>query len=209
MLSADSKTAVWEHKDDRPRSPPQGNKRWKAFCDEFKWNNLWHLQQEGSLEKVPRDWPNIGETFAKNLLFGLFTLLDVGSDFLAAEEFWSGGDYTKTVDTLNDTYVTGEFNCTQIGHYVNDQMEEISSYTFQCRETNRVSAVFTICFMLLPAVNFSFALASRGLSWVGLAIFAFIIPFPITLLIVKMIALVNIGEQFKSVNLMVTRAEAR
>lgn len=63
--------------------------------------------------------------------------------------------------------------------------------------------------MVLPSINLSLALASRGSWWLPMAITVAILPFPVTLLLVKLAATVNVGKQFKAVNLMVTKAEAR
>ena len=113
------------------------------------------------------------------------------------------------VPTVMDPYVTGDFNCTKTGHFYDYQTDNITSFTFQCRETNPVFAWFTFWLMLLPAINLCLALASRGPWWVILAVLTIIIPFPITLLIVKSIALFNTGKEFASINQMVTEAEAR
>ena len=172
--------------------------------------------------------------------------------------FWFGDDYTKTVASEDDPYVTGNFtNCTKVviilhlkmyleskflmmtfpienskimssmsdfpkvGYYYDYSTAEISSFTFECRErnkvvsfyssdsTSKVSAGFTIFFMVLPSINLSLALASRGSWWLPMAITVAILPFPVTLLLVKLAATVNVGKQFKAVNLMVTKAEAR
>ena len=98
------------------------------------------------------------------------------------QRFWFGDDYTKTVASEDDPYVTGNFtNCTKVqpeylvcvlivgiyplillkqkyslthiialsvtsyeesilkvGHYYDYQKAEISSFTFECRESNKV-----------------------------------------------------------------------
>ena len=114
---------------------------------------------------------------------------------------------------------------TKVGYYYDYSTADISSFTFECREKNKVAfyhtcfqppdmtlkvcAGFTIFFMVLPSINLSLALASRGSWWLPMAITVAILPFPLTLLLVKLVATVNVGRQFKAVNLMVTKAEAR
>lgn len=184
-----------------------GQHKWTEFCTEFAWSNIWF---QGKEEKVFRGWTDIGENFLLGLFFGLLSLFDVGSDSWSAWRFWFGDDYTKTVSSEDDPYVTGNFtNCTKVGYYYDYSTADISSFTFECREKNKVCAGFTIFFMVLPSINLSLALASRGSWWLPMAITVAILPFPLTLLLVKLVATVNVGKQFKAVNLMVTKAEAR
>lgn len=181
-----------------------------ALWSEFKWENMWFQQVPNCKEKDFRGWKNIGATFGIALSFGLLlSIFDVSSDFLTFWLFLNGDNYRKTVPSEDNHYVTGSFNCTKIGHFYNYRERNITSFSFECRESNPVFAWFTLAFVLLPAPNLCLALVSKGPSWIFLAFLALIVPFPVTVLLVKSIALFNIGKEFKLINQMVTEAEAR
>jgi len=94
-----------------------GQHKWTEFCTEFAWSNIWF---QGKEEKVFRGWTDIGENFLLGLFFGLLSLFDVGSDSWSAWRFWFGDDYTKTVSSEDDPYVTGNFtNCTKVVIFFN------------------------------------------------------------------------------------------
>merc|ERR1719370_104473 len=65
-----------------------GRHKWKEFCSEFSWTNMWFTSQQSSdniaTEKVFRGWTDIGENFLIGLFFGLLSLFDVGSDSWSA-----------------------------------------------------------------------------------------------------------------------------
>jgi len=186
-----------------------GEEKWNALWDEFKWDNMWTQQKPNSLEREFRGWNSIGKTFCLAFFALLLSASDVGSDYLTFWSFLYGDNYTKTEPSVTNPYVTGDFNCTKTGQFYSFKTDNVTSYTFECWETNPVFAWVTVAFTLLPAINLSLALASRGPWWALLAILTFLIPFPIILLIVKSIALFNIGKEFDSVNHLVTEAEAR
>ena len=177
------------------------DERWNDFWSEFNAESMFHS----------RSWTHIGQTFLWELNFGLLlSLYDVGSDSWLCWLFWYGDEYVKTVPNQNSSYVSSsDFKCHKIGHYYDHKEEAITSYTFMCEETNTVCACFTLLFMLVPAFNLFSALANRGYKWFVVACIVLVVPFPITLLMVKTVALFNAGKEFNSINQMVTKAEAR
>ena len=112
-----------------------------ALWSEFKWENIWFQQVPNCKEKDFRGWKNIGATFGIALSFGLLlSIFDVSSDFLTFWLFLKGDNYRKTVPSEDSLYVTGSFNCSKTGHFYSYQEKNITSYSFECRETNPVFA---------------------------------------------------------------------
>ena len=204
--------AVQEEEEDGGEVPgiDLGEDSLAALISEFKWENMWFEQVPNCKEKKFRGWKNIGKTFGIAMSFGLtLSIFDMSSDFLTFWLFLNGDNYTKTVPSEDNPYVTGSFNCSKTGHFYSYLEQNITSYSFDCLERNPVFAWFTLAFILLPAPNLCLALISRGPSWIGLAFLALILPFPVTVLLVKSTALFNNGKEFKWLNRMVTEAEAR
>ena len=127
------------------------------------------------------------------LVMGLLpTLFDMGTDALSTYKFINGTVYTKNVPDLNHTSVNSSL-CTLVGTYFrnNGNLSEVVYYEFECFERDLLAGYMSLFFIFLPG------LLGGGCVWKGLhtGLCFLILPiFPFFVLTVKMIGLLNPGE---------------
>ena len=176
-------------KDEERENPKQADGLdWGELKKEFM--NLFKFNAEN------RSWGMILKTsliiFFTSLAPSLF---DMGSDALSVYNLINGTTYTKYVPDLNHPCVNSS-QCIHVGTYLrrNDNSSEVVYEEFECFERDPIWGYLSCVFIFLPG------LLGGGCVWKGLhtGLCFLILPiFPFFVLTVKMIGLLNPGENWK------------
>ena len=171
-------------------SPPRG----EGAADGLDWEQLGEeLRNLFKFNAENRSWSMIVKTslviFAIRLAPSLF---DMGTDAFSVYDFINGTTYTKYVPDLNHPCVNSS-QCIHVGTYLrrNDNSSEVVFEEFECFERDPIWGYLSCVFIFLPG------LLGGGCVWKGLhtGLCFLILPiFPFFVLTVKMIGLLNPGE---------------
>ena len=178
--------------------------------------NFSALKRELTLQKVWRErtWKMILRHFVTALIFGaLGSFIDIGTDGFTAKSFIRGTNYTKWVKNLSDAANHDDTGCWT--SFNPDPQEEIV-----CFEQDPIWGWVTVGFVFLPAVAFADQVAKLILDVQGKRsslcclllslslLFPCLIIFPIVLISVKVVCLMNPGPEWKRLNARMTALES-
>ena len=175
--------------------------------------NFSALKRELTLQKLWRErtWKEILRHFVTALIFGtLGSFIDIGTDGLTAKSFIWGTNYTKWVKNLSEPANHG--NCVHITRFnPSPEYEEIV-----CFERDPFWGLATVCFIFFPGCHLAEKVVrtilgkksffAQCLLYVCLMLPCLIL-FPLLLILVKLVCLVNPGPEWKSVNTRITGME--
>ena len=184
--------------------------------------NFSGLRRELSVQKLwqERTWKEILRTFVTALIFGaLGSFIDISTDGMTAKSFISGANYTKWVKNLSDP--ANHNDCVHTGRFTSfNPAPHIEFEQILCFEQDPMWGQATIGFLLLPGFFFASEVSTiicdhRGktsdlyhsLLTVCLA-FPCRIIFPLVLILVKVVSLINPGPEWKRVNARITWLES-
>ena len=176
---------------------------------ELTVDNLWHSRSRGDIFKHMR---------TALIISCIPTFYDLFTDSFAAKKFIQGTNYTKFVNNLSDPAF--HEHCIHVGRFTSFHPEpEIVYEEISCFEKDPIWGAVTVLLILLPGVNFA-SVVSRIISEVmqskspisGVALLLLLlIPamlmFPLILILVKLVGLVNPGPEWKKITTGITSME--
>ena len=184
--------------------------------------NFSALKRELTLQKVFRErtWKMILRHFVTALIFGaLGSFIDIGTDGFTAKSFIRGTNYTKWVKNLSDAANHGD--CVHTGRLTSfNPGPQIEYEEIVCFEQDPIWGWFTVGFIFLPAVAFANQVAKIILDVQGKKsylrhlllslslLFPCLIIFPVVLISVKVVCLINPGPEWKHLNARMTALES-
>ena len=183
--------------------------------------NFSALKNELTVQKLWRErtWREILRHFVTALIFGaLGSFIDLGTDGLTAKSFIQGANYTKWVKNLSDPAnhdgCVHTFRLTSFNPGPKIEYEEIV-----CFEQDQIWGWVTVAFIFLPGYFTVYPVTDMILeahgktssSYRPLLSFCLVLPcmglFPLALVLVKIVCLVNPGPEWKRLNLRLTGFE--
>ena len=183
--------------------------------------NFSALKNELTVQKLWRErtWNEILRHFVTALIFGaLGSFIDLGTDGLTAKSFIQGANYTKWVKNLSDPAnhdgCVHTFRLTSFNPGPKIEYEEIV-----CFEQDQIWGWVTVAFIFLPGYFTVYPVTDMILeahgktssSYRPLLSFCLVLPcmglFPLALVLVKIVCLVNPGPEWKRLNLRLTGFE--
>ena len=189
--AANDQTLTISEENENPTAAEEEKQKinWAAWRAEFSLDALWRK----------RTWGEIFGHFAKALILGLIpSLFDVVTDALNGKNFIVGTDYMKRVTNMSDPQFD---NCAHVGSYVkyNKDGEMTTEYSeVLCHEKDPIWGYVTLLLIFFPGVNVVYSKNLNLKSWCGCFTGLFIgLCFPVVLLGVKTIALVNPGPEME------------
>ena len=199
----------------------------KVLRDEFSFDKIWRSRAFG----------NICSHFAQVLLIGLIpSFFDLVTDSLNAKNFILGNYYIKHIHNMSEF---DKDSCTHVGTYIRYRnpeklniSEDISNSRFltdleipevvfeevSCFEVDPTWGWLTFSFILLPGfgltLNIAILINHHTSGKKGWALIPLIMPFacalfPVLLVVVKIITLVNPGSEWEKVVNSITAIEGR
>ena len=182
-------------------------------------HNFSAKRRELTLDKVwhRRTWGEIFRHFLTALLISaLPTFFDMFTDAFSAKSFINGKNYTKFVTNLSDPAFHEK--CVHVGRYITFQPEEEIQYEeIECFETDVIWGGVTLLLIFLPGATFAKDV-SRIISEVMqkekarfplflLLLLPSMLCFPVVLILVKLVGLVNPGSEWKRKTIWLTSME--
>ena len=188
----------------------------------FQGINFSALKNELNVQKLWRErtWQEILNHFVTALVFGaLGSFVDISTDGLTANSFIKGANYTKWVKNLSDPAnhngCVHTFRLTSFSPGPKIEYEEIV-----CFEQDPIWGWVTVCFIFLPGYFTVYPVTDIILEILDkksssmfryLLSFCMVLPcttlFPLVLVLVKVVCLVNPGPEWKRLNIRVTGME--
>ena len=183
--------------------------------------NFSGLRRELSVQKLWRErtWREILRNFVTALIFGaLGSFIDISTDGLTAQSFISGANYTKWVKNLSDP--ANHDNCVHTGRFTSfNPAPHIEFEQILCFEQDPMWGQATIGFLLLPGGMFASEVSKIICDHHGKTSYLYHtllsvcltlpcrIIFPLVLISVKVVCLINPGPEWKRVNARITGIE--
>ena len=186
----------------------------------YRGHNFSQIGRELTLDKLwhSRTWGEILKHMLTALVVSAIpTFFDVITDSLAAKNFIQGTNYTKYVTNLSDPAF--HQNCIHVGRFTTFQPElEIAYEEISCFEKDPIWGAVTVIFIILPGtmvathfgVIISEAAAKGDSSSVFLSCFLLVtslLLFPVFLIFVKLVGLINPGPEWKRTTIEITSIE--
>ena len=172
---------------------------------ELTLDKLWHL----------RTWGEIFKHFSTALMISaLPTFFDMFTDAFSAKSFINGKNYTKFVTNLSNPAFHEK--CVHVGRYITFQPEEEIQYEeIECFETDVIWGGVTVLLIFLPgfffAVDVSIIISEVMQNKVGCCTLLLLLPtmliFPVVLVLVKLVGLVNPGPEWRRMAIWLTSME--
>ena len=177
--------------------------------------NFSQIRRELTIDKLwqSRTW---GEIF-KHMLTALVlsaipTFYDVFTDGFTAKSFIQGTNYTKHVKNLSDPAF--HQNCIHVGRFTTFQPEPVIEYEeISCFEKDPIWGILTVFLIFWPGIQFACnvdcVLSEAGVkkSNAFLLSILWLPTFPVVLLLVKLVGLINPGPEWKKMNIRLTSIE--
>ena len=183
--------------------------------------NFTSLRKELTVEKLwqERTWREILKHFLTALVFGaLGSFIDIGTDGLTAKSFITGCNDTKRVKNLSDP--VNHDDCIHTGRFTSfNPGPEIEYEEIVCFEQDPIWGWVTVVFIFLPGYITVFLVTDIIMEMRGktsatyrtLLSFCLVLPcvilFPVALISVKVVCLVNPGSGWKRLNARLTGLE--
>ena len=183
--------------------------------------NFTALKNELTIQKLWRErtWKGILRHFFIALIFGtLGSFIDIGTDGLTAKSFIKGANYTKWVKNLSEP--ENHDDCVHTGRFTSfNPGPKIDYEEIVCFEQDPMWGWATVALIFFPGLFSAYEVSriimdARGkrsyfchlLLYACLA-FPCLIIFPVVLIIVKVVCLINPGPEWKRTNTRITGIE--
>ena len=183
--------------------------------------NFTSLKKELTVQKLwrKRTWKEILKHFVTALIFGtLGSFIDIGTDGLTAKSFITGANYTKWVKNLSDP--ANHDDCVHTGRFTSfNPGPEIEYEEIVCFEQDPIWGWMTVVFIFLPGYITVLLVTDIIMEMQGKTshtyrallsscmILPCVILFPLALILVKFVCLINPGSEWKRLNARITGLE--
>ena len=192
---------------EEPDDKKYGGHNFSAKRRELTLDKLWHRRTWGEIFK---------HFFTALIISALPTFFDMYTDAFSAKSFIEGKNYTKFVTNLSDPAFHEK--CVHVGRYITFQPEEEIQYEeIVCFETDVIWGGVTVLLILLPGAHFaddvSWIISEVTQNKVGcctlywLLLLPTMLCFPVFLILVKLVGLVNPGPEWKHKTIWLTSME--
>ena len=184
-----------------------GGYNFSAMRRELTLDKQWHSRTLGEIFK---------HFFTALIISAIPTYYDMFSDSYAAKSFIQGANFTKYVTNLSDPAFHEK--CVHVGRYTTFQPEEEIQYEeIECFETDVIWGGVTVLLIFLPGLYFAWdvsniiaaVMENKGaiLPLFLLLFLPSMLCFPVVLILVKLVGLVNPGPEWKSTTVLLTGME--